>query len=346
MKIGILGHFGAGMMMLNGQTVKTKNLVKCLEKYSNIEVVKVDSYGWKKNPLRLMRKIRCVFRSCDAIIMLPAQNGVKIFSPVLLFFKKVYHKKVFYDVIGGWLPDFLRKKRFLSIVLKNFNGVWVETKTMKQKLEKQGFKNIFVVPNFKELQTLNAEDLIYTQQEPFKLCTFSRVMKEKGIETAITAIKDVNKEKGHTIYELDIYGQVESGQEEWFKKLQSNFPEYIHYKGSIDSSESVNILKNYFAVLFPTHFYTEGIPGTVIDGYCAGVPVISSKWLSFSDVVDDKVTGYGYKFNDENALKLLLTQIASKPSMIFDLKENCIVKTREFMPSKVIKEIERILYRE
>lgn len=31
---------------------------------------------------------------------------------------------------------------------------------------------------------------------PFRFCTFSRVMKEKGIEDAIEAIRDINSERG------------------------------------------------------------------------------------------------------------------------------------------------------
>jgi hypothetical protein len=61
------------------------------------------------------------------------------------------------------------------------------------------------------------------------------------------------------------------------------------------------VLKDYFALLFPTHFYTEGIPGTVIDAYAAGIPVISAKWESYSDVIDEGVTGIGYKDGAERA---------------------------------------------
>ena len=53
------------------------------------------------------------------------------------------------------------------------------------------------------------------------------------------------------------------------------------YCGIKDPKDSVKTLKNYFALVFPTRFYTEGIPGTIIDAYYAGVPVIASKWESF-----------------------------------------------------------------
>lgn len=43
--------------------------------------------------------------------------------------------------------------------------------------------------------------------------------------------------------------------------------------------------------------YTEGIPGTLIDAYCAGVPVVSALWLNYVGVFEDEVTGYIIQVN-------------------------------------------------
>mgnify|MGYP002519543662 CR=1 FL=1 len=32
--------------------------------------------------------------------------------------------------------------------------------------------------------------------------------------------------------------------------------------------------------------YTEGVPGTIIDAYAAGLPIISAKWLNYGDILD------------------------------------------------------------
>ena len=70
----------------------------------------------------------------------------------------------------------------------------------------------------------------------------------------------------------------------------------------------------------------EGVPGTIIDAYASGLPVISSKWESFADVIDDKITGYGYEFDNIEAFKTLLVKIAKNPEMITNLKTNCLRK--------------------
>ena len=66
------------------------------------------------------------------------------------------------------------------------------------------------------------------------------------------------------------------------------------------------MLKNYFLLAFPTKFYTEGIPGTILDAYAAGVPVIASKWESFFDVIEEGKTGIGYEFDNQKELEKIL----------------------------------------
>ncbi len=330
MKIGILGHFGEGLTLLNGQTVKTKNLVEGLTTYTDIEVIKIDSHGWTRKPFSLLKSIKSAFLECDSIIMLPAHKGVRVFAPLLVFFRRKYKKKIFYDVIGGWLPDVLARKKSLSERLKSFDGIWVETSTMHQKMRSLGFSNVSVVPNFKELNILSENEFVYSTDTPYPLCTFSRVMKEKGIGTAVEVVKSVNEKLGYTAYCLDIYGQVDSGQIDWFDELKKDFPEYVRYCGCVDSKKSVEILKNYFALLFPTHFYTEGIPGTVIDAYAAGVPVISAKWESYADVVDEKKTGIGYTFDDVDMFGDILLSAAAYPDGLNIMKKECLKRARSY----------------
>ncbi len=338
-KVSILGHFGGEKRFTDGQTVKTVNLYNLLKKSGSAAVCKIDTYRWTRNPLRLFKKIKTAFRENDSVIMLPAQNGVKLFAPILLHFKKKYSKKIFYDVIGGWLPEFLEDKPSLADKLKKFDGIWVETSTMKQKLEALNFSNVTVIPNFKELKILNENGLVYPEGTPLRLCTFSRVMKEKGIEDAVNSVKAVNEKLGYTALALDIYGAVDAGQTEWFENLKKDFPEYIVYRGVAKPEESVETVKNYFALLFPTRFYTEGIPGTIIDGYAAGVPVISARWLSFGDVVEEGKTGVGYEFGKREELEKILLSLTENPEILNSLKKNCLEKVKEFSPERATNEI-------
>lgn len=345
-KVCVVGHFGFGENMLNGQTIKTKTVTAELEKQLGADqVMKIDTHGGAKALPKVTVELIRAFKDCENVIILPAQNGVKIFCPLCGALYRVFSRKIHYVVIGGWLPSLLKDNKLLVKSLKEFDGIYVETSTMRKALNKQGFDNVFVMPNFKELPILKPEDLEPKIEEPFNLCTFSRVMKEKGIEDAVEVVKRVNETIGRTVFCLDIYGSVEPGYEEWFDQIKSVFPEYIRYRGNVPFDKSVDVLKTYFALLFPTQFYTEGIPGTIIDAYSAGVPVISSMWESFADIVDEGVTGIGYEFGNNEAMEKELKNVAVNPDLIIEMKSKCLIKAKSFTPETAIKNLLRkIMY--
>ena len=336
--IGIIGYFATGKSKSGGQEAKTCTIADELcKQFGSEEVIKVDTTGGKSTLLKAPFQSWKSLKKTQNVIIFPAHNGVRVYVPLLSFFRKFFkNRKLHYVVIGGWLPEFLQKRKRLAKQLKHFDGIYVETNTMKRALEEQGFTNIFVMPNCKNLKILKPEELVYPTGEPYKLCTFSRVMKEKGIEDAVNAVKEVNEEAGRTIYTLDIFGQVDSAQVQWFEDLKTTFPDYVNYRGVVDYDKSVEVLKNYFALLFPTRFYTEGIPGTIIDAYAAGIPVIASKWESYSDIINDR-TGIGYDFDSENGLTENLLQAANITTIIFDKKMQCLTEVERYKPENVVR---------
>lgn len=339
-KVGISGHFGVGLNMLNGQTIKTKAVANELKRQmGEDQVMIVDTHGGVKAIPRMLLQSWKLIQSCENIVMLPAYKGLLIFTPVYSFFNLFFHRKLQYVVIGGWLASFIDKHRWLSGMLKRFDGIFVETTTMKGALEKRGFHNVVIMPNFKELPVLKPEELNYELGRPYKLCIFSRVMREKGIEDAAEMIQHINQKAGDVIFTLDIYGQIDVGYEKEFAALQKRFPDYIEYKGMVPFDKSVETLKDYFALLFPTRFFTEGIPGTIIDAYAAGIPVIASQWESVSDVIVENETGISYSFLKNEALEHILLHIANHPEVILGMKKNCLVKAQDFVPSAAIKKL-------
>lgn len=105
-KTSVFGHFGEGLDLLNGQTVKTKIITEELQnQLGQDQVLKFDTHG-------------------------------------------------------GW-------KTLLKVPFQVF-----------QALKKSS--NVFVMPNCKKLTILFENELVYSFGVPYKLCTFSRVMHEKG----------------------------------------------------------------------------------------------------------------------------------------------------------------------
>ena len=180
-KVSVLGHFGRGETLLNGQTVKTKIITEELQRrLGRKQVLKIDTRGGWKTFLKAPFQSFYALKSSRNILIFPAQNGLRVYVPLLSFFRLFFkNRRLHYVVIGGWLPSFLTQRKSLTKVLKKFDGIYVETATMKDALETLDLKNVFIMPNCKKLNILKENELVYNTFEPYRLCTFSRVMKKK-----------------------------------------------------------------------------------------------------------------------------------------------------------------------
>ena len=332
-QVCVIGHFAFGK-------VKTKIVTEELEKrFTQKQVLKIDTHGGALSLLKAPFQVLKALLTCKNIVILPAHNGLRVFAPLLRFMRCFFKgRKLHYIVIGGWLPEFVSKRKALKKSLMKFDSIFVETSTMKKNLEKAGFLNIQVLLNCKDLTVLQESDLVYTVNPPLKVCTFSRVMREKGIEDAVNAVKAINEKEGKTVYTLDIYGQVDSAQTQWFESLQKKFPDFVKYRGAVSFDKSVEVLKEYFALLFPTYYEGEGFAGTLVDALAAGLPILSSDWKYNSEIVSSDV-GLLFPAKNYDKLTTLLEYICNNPQEWNEKKKNCIQKAKEYLPSTALQKL-------
>lgn len=339
-KITVIGHYAKGKQLFDGQTVKTRILYDEFEASGLYDIDLIDTCGWKRNLFSLISKCYRACRNSDYILMLPDFNGFRAMSILLPFFRGRNGAKLIYVVVGGWLPGFLEKKKLFLNRVNLFDAIVVETNSLKKEMESIGAKNLYIVPNFKRLEILSDASAVETP--PYRFCTFSRVMKEKGIEDAIESVITINKKRGSNVAVLDIYGQIDAGYKETFEQLIKTFPDYVQYKGTVPFDKSVHTLKEYYALLFPTRYLTEGVPGTIIDAFASGLPVISYTWNSVDDLISDNVEGWLTTPAVENLIALMEKAIDS-PADMTRMRQNCLKKANTYTPDTNLRVIGDIL---
>lgn len=341
-RVCAIGHFGKGKNLLNGQTIKTKIFTEQLiANYGEEDVFSVDTYGGLRKLLGLIANISYGVKKCRNIVIYPSDNGIKVIVPLLCVLNVFFHRSLHYIVIGGYIQEYLKKHYLLSKMLMKYSGIYVETEPMKQSLVAMGFKNVFIVPNCKNIPIVSKNEILFRKKSVFRFCTFSRVMKSKGIEDAVNAIEKINQEYGRTICCLDIYGQVDSHEVDWFNALlcRINRIDGITYGGLIPYDQSLKILKGYYSLLFPTFYEGEGFAGTLIDAFAAGIPVIATDWHYNSSIVTHNQTGLIYSLNDKYGLRKSIIYAIENQEKWNKMKYNCIAKATELRPSNVIKTI-------
>ena len=341
-KIGIIGHFGGKENILDGQTIKTKILHEELSKATDWKIIKVDTYYKKKNPIKLLiDTFKCLFSTKDIIVLLSG-NGMKFYFPILSFFAQKFHTNIYHDVIGGNLDLYVSKYPKFKKYLNSFQINWVETAGMKDKLENQAIKNCEVMPNFKRLSIADREEEIEFS-EPYRFCIFSRVMKEKGIEDAIDAIQSINEDAGRVICSLDIYGRIDDGYAERFEEVLKNVTEAIQYKGMVPYDKSVEAIKDYYALLFPTYWDGEGFPGTIVDAFSAGLPVVATDCNCNAEIIVNKENGILYPNEEIRNLTEAIKWMLNNKDSINELKSNCLISAKKYQPDEYIKKIVNVI---
>lgn len=337
-KVSVIGHFALGRDYLNGQTIKTKIVTGELARvFGTEQVAIVDTHGGWKNLLKAPFQVLDCLKNSEHVVILPAKNGLRVYGPLLTTLRGFFrNRKLHYAVIGGWLPQFLKNRNWLAGKLKKFDGIYVETESMMTALAQMGFSNVYVMPNCKDLTILPESELVFAKDAPHKLCTFSRVMREKGIEEAVLAVQEVNRRLGRQVFTLDIYGQVDSAQTEWFTQLRETFSESVRYGGMVPFDRSVQVLKEYFALLFPTSYEGEGFAGTLIDAFSAGIPVVASDWKYNPEIVREQV-GFVYPVGNQDAFTDILLKIAAEPELILSKKQACLQEAQKYRIDQALR---------
>lgn len=343
MRIGIIGHFGGPHKFNDGQTVKTVTVYKALMRFgTENRIDKIDTFYVKTNPLKFCADFLKGIVFDEKFLVLLSSNGRDKLFPILSFMCKYMGKEVYHYAIGGRLAREVGENPKLKKYVSSFTGNWMESYALVEQLQKQGIKNAIYLPNFKKLNVVKEDILSRAYHEPYRLCTFSRVMKEKGIEDAIVAVQEINSELGRKAVTLDIYGAAEESYLLHLKKMLQNTSS-CRYCGVVDASKSVEALKDYYALLFPTHWRHEGIPGTIIDALSAGLPIIARRWQYCDEMLQHKVTGYIYDFDRPEELKRWILYAVTHVDETLAMKTACITKAQDYSEEHVIKHIAKLM---
>ena len=344
-KIGIIGRVDPQGLMFDGQTVKTRTLWRMLgSRYGFENILVVETFDYKKHPLRVMNAYRKCLTQCNDIIVLLSHNGRRLFFPLLKKQAERNNKRIYHDLIGCSLARDVCREPYLASQLKSFKVNWIESPNLVKELADLGIHNCKYLPNFKQIEPISACELSFPQKQPRCLCTFSRVTKQKGIIEAIEAVELLSRRDGKNSWSLDIYGPIDSAFQDTFFNIL-NSASCVQYCGSVNPEDSVSIIKKYWALLFPTKYETEGFPGTIIDALSAGVPIVASRWPYYEDMLEDNQTGTSFRFGGgSKELFEAIDKLLASEGNIMAIKNNCLKRAEEYSASavfdKIVSEIE------
>lgn len=319
-RILVLGYFGFSNNQIDGQTIKTRNIYELL-KAKNLEVDYFDTQIFKENKLAIFSLLNKIFSS-NAVFYLPAHNNLKYIFPFLFGLTFVLRKDIYYFVIGGWLREFLKKKPLHRFLLKSINKIFVETNLLKTELCDAGFQNVVVMPNFK-IKKLKEHSV---EIKKHNLVFISRINKKKGLNVIFKLLDELRSYKD---LKVDFYGPVFKEDEDYFLNEIKKF-ENARYMGCLEPDEVVNTISYYDFMLFPTQYYTEGMPGIIIDASFANLPIVATNWLYASEFIEDEKTGLIAEWNNYDEYVKKVKYLLDTPSRLQYYRKNIRIHSSKY----------------
>jgi len=142
----------------------------------------------------------------------------------------------------------------------------------------------------------------------------------KGIGELIQAAKLL----APTGITVDVYGPLQDGiSHSWFADSATN------YCGPITKEAVIQTLAGYDVLVLPTYFEGEGYPGVILEAYCAGIPVIATRWGGIPEIVTAE-TGLLVEPRDVQGLAEAMQMLIDSDHLLATLRHGARSKAAEF----------------
>lgn len=317
-KFLFIGNLGSRPGAIGGQNVRARTVLKSLIDDLKCNVFIIDMS---------LPKILVFFRFFyglliyKQIIICPGKNLLELCSRFRSIF---FQKKINLIAIGGWLDSAVKNKNVYEFV-KNANSVFVQTRSLLEKLKNKDIHSIYF-PNYKYLAQKKSIKTNNTENK-IKLAFCSRINFDKGISYLLDATKSLPSDR----YILDIYGPKHGYD------INAKIDGYdnIKYYGTLKSDEVSMTLSDYDIFVFPTFFKGEGFPGVLIDALFAGVPIIATNWKYNTEVLDSNCSLF-VPIQDSEALASAIRLLGSDDSLRDKMSKSSKDLSRKYTPERIV----------
>lgn len=311
-KITIIGNNANGLNIFDGGRIKIRLYYKLLQK-SGYDVSIIDLFKWHKHFFRVIKNIKTSIKNNDCILIMAGPNGCRFLIPLINFLNKKGHSRTAFIMLGigslekviqnlneSEVNDFLNCRNFFGIddskfakELKKIDIIVPENEIVAQTYRQfYHLSNVEVLTNFRDAKIETKE---YQSSNDLKIIFLSRICEEKGIFDIINSVLELRKQKFDV--KLDIYGELQLTSQETIN-FNSLLSDSIQYKGIIDPNKSIETIKKYDIFCLPTKYVGEGTPGSVIESFISGTPVLISSYSQALNLITDKETGFIFKQGD------------------------------------------------
>ena len=164
-------------------------------------------------------------------------------------------------------------------------------------------------------------------------CIFAgQIKREKGVFEIIEAVA------GKDGLECDFYGPIVDRDRDSFLAAVEAAGN-ISYRGVAEPDRIRGVIGDHDILLLPTYHGGEGYPAVILEAFAAGVPVITTRWRSIPEIVEDEVNGLLVSVKSPDVLRDAILRLASDGELYRAVRTNAFRFVRSFSEERVIRDI-------
>ncbi len=266
---------------------------------------------------------------CNKLVYLPAHNNLKYLFPIIYILCWLKRTEILYFVVGGWLVEYLKSKRLHVTLLSKVRAILTESDDLSNSLIAQyHFKNVITFPNFR---IHSYTPTFFQNTDFFRIVFMARINRMKGIDYVFhLANYFANASFCNRPVIIDFYGPIDKKDEVYFYKQLEKY-ENISYRGVLQPENIYKTLNNYDLMVFPTRYFTEGFPGTVLDAYISGLPIVATHWKHATDFIIREKTGFIVPFEkSEKDFVDAVIKIYQDYDLLIKMKHNAFEQSMKY----------------
>lgn len=238
-------------------------------------------------------------------------------KPVLVFFR-------------GWEADFearVRDNPFLNRLFRSTYGradrVITLGETFRRRLLELGMNRATpiqvdtTVASARGLEDLNVAARARAGRETMNCLFLSRVLREKGVFTAIDAVAQCNGMLGRTAVRLVVAG-VGPDLDAAKRHAAAREAACVEFVGEVRDDVKIELLRRSQVLLFPTS-YGEGLPNSVLEAMLAGMVIVTRYAGAIGEIVEDGRNGLVTTSADPATFSSYLAELVHNPARVEEI---------------------------
>lgn len=318
-----------------GGTVKNALVVETLMRHGT-DVGLLDTGVLQTEGLRRLPRLMSALSRERQVLLSLSERGTKVLVPYMWVLKALKGDVRFaLMVVGSGLASALERmpsplRAPFTRSLEACSAIYVETEPLAATLRGQGFTNVVVLPNPRPSpgQAWRGPSV-----DRKRVIFISRLTETKGVADAAAAVSAARRQ-GIDV-QLNLYGPLEEGFEERLAEIVAR-EEACTYHGTVAPEKVTELLASYDAMLLPTYWPTEGMPGVLVEAAMVGLPIISSRFNGVEDLIHHNVHGLLVEARDVEALTHAVIRVLSEDGLAGRLSAAARERARAFSIDEVV----------